>query len=122
VLPLGHGLLVVATVSQQPAVIVDALGNVVIDAERRRGAHRLPVHVLLGRQRHASRWAGALDAEQVVVLGGQLALPPPGLVDGLGDRDGGGNPVTVLRRDGPGRDCVDERLLRAAFGRRLVQG
>ena len=33
VLPVRHGLLVVAAAGQQPAVVVDALGHVVIDAE-----------------------------------------------------------------------------------------
>ena len=77
VLTLRHGVLVVATSGQEPAVVVDALGRVVIDAEGRRGANRLPVHVLLGGHRHAARRAGALDTEQVVLLGGQLALSPP---------------------------------------------
>ena len=76
-LPVAHGLLVVAAAGQEPAVIVDALGYVVIHAEGRRRADRLAVHVFLGGQRHAARGAGALDAEQVVIPGGELLWPHP---------------------------------------------
>jgi hypothetical protein len=115
----GHGLLVVAAVGQKPAVVFDALGGVVVDPEGRGGTDRLPVHVLLGGHRHAACGAGALDAEQVVLPGGQLALPPPRLVNGLGDRDRRGNPVAVLGGYRAGRDLADERLLGPGLGHRL---
>jgi hypothetical protein len=110
-LAFRHGLLVVAAAREEPAVVVDALGRVVISPEGRRGADGLPVHVLLGRHRHAARWSGALDAEQIVVLGRQLALSPSRFVNGLGDGDRGGNSITVLCRYRAGRDFADERLL-----------
>ncbi len=103
-------------------MVVDALGHVVVHAEGRRGADRLAVHVLLGGQRHAARGAGALDAEQVVVPGGQLALAPARLVDSLRDRDRGRDPVAVLGLDGPGGHCADERLLRPGLGDWLRRG
>ena len=120
-LVLRHGLLVVAAAGQQPAVVVDALRGVVVDAEGRRGTHRLPVHVLLGGHRNAAGWAGALDAEQVVVLGGQLALPPARLVNGLGDGDRSGYPVTVLGGYRARRDLADERLLGPRLRHRLAR-
>ena len=113
---LAHGLLVVAAAGQEAAVVVDALGQIVVHAEGRRGADRLAVHVLLGGQRHAACRAGALDAEQVVVPGGQLALAPPRLVDSLGDRDRSRDPVAVLRLDGPRGDRADEGLLGPGLG------
>ena len=121
-LRVAHGLLVVAALGQEPAVVVDALGHVVINAEGRRGANRLAVHVFLGRQRHAARGAGALDAEQVVIAGGQLALAPPRLVDGLGDGDRGRDPVPALSLEGPRGHRADECLLRPGPGNRLPRG
>jgi hypothetical protein len=99
-------------------VVLDALGGVVVDTEGRRGTDRLPVHVLLGGHRHAARWASALDPEQVMVLGGQLALPPPRLVNGLGNRNRGGYPVTMLGGHCAGRDLADESLLGPRLGDR----
>ena len=103
-------------------MVVDALGHVVVHAEGRRGADRLAVHVFLGGQRHAARGAGALDAEQVVIPGGQLALAPPRLVDGLGDGDRGRDPVPALSLNGSWGHRADERLLRPGPGNRLPRG
>ena len=124
--PVGHGLAVVAAGGEELAVIVDAFRGAVVDAERAGGRHQLAVLVLLRRQRIAARWARALDAEQVVVLGRQRALSPARLVDGLGDRDRCRDTVLALRGHGSGRHLANERLLAAGVmhrrrgGRRVV--
>ena len=112
--PHGHRLPVVAAVGQQPAVVIDALGEVVVHPERRRRGDPLAVLVFLRRQRVAARRAGALHAEQVVILAGQQAVAPVRLLDGLGDGHRRGHPVAALRGDRAGGHRVDERLLRRA--------
>ena len=106
-----HRPLVVAAGREQFGVVGDALGDVVVDAERRVDRHPLAALVLLGGQGDAARGTAALDAEQVVVLAGETAGAPRGLVDRLRDRHGRGHAETLLSGDRSGRDLVDERLL-----------
>src|SRR5262249_38311294 len=77
-MPLRHRVREVLAVREELAVRLDALRGVVIDPERRRGGDETAAGELLGRQEIAARWAGPLDAEQVVILAGQEALAPAG--------------------------------------------
>ena len=114
----GHGPLIRATAGEQPAVILDALRHAVIDAKRCDLRHGLPVdHLLRGLHVAACR-ATALDAEQVVVPGSQEALSPAGLVDGLGDRHGGGDPVLALGSHRTLGHGLDKGLLALGGGNR----
>jgi hypothetical protein len=114
----GHGPLVRAAAGEQPAVILDALRHAVIDAKRCDLRYGLPVdHLLRGLHVAACR-STAFDAEQVVVPGGQEALPPAGLVDGLGDRDRRGDPVLALGSHGTLGHGLDEGLLALGGGNR----
>ncbi len=108
---LGHCIRIVGAARQQPAVGVDALGDVLVDLERRGEIHDLTVDHLLGRLLVTACRTGSLDPEQVVVVGRQDALSPAGLVDGLGNGDGGGHAVLALSRHGAAGDLVDEGLL-----------
>jgi hypothetical protein len=90
---------------------VDALGNVLVDLERRGEVHELTVDHLLRRLFVTAGRTGSLDPEKVVVIGRQDALTPAGLVDGLGNGDGGRHAVLALGRHGAVRDLVDEGLL-----------
>ena len=127
-MPVGHGVLVARAGGQQLAVIGDALGHVVVDAERRGDRHPLTVLELLRRQHVTARRSGALDAEQVVIPDRERALAPARFVDRLGDRHRRRDAVPALRRDGAWRDLADEGLLAAvpgtcaALGRRVVPG
>jgi hypothetical protein len=112
IVPGGHCLGVVAARGQQLSVVVDALGDVVVDAETGYLANCTPVLVLGGGQVRGACRTGALDAEQVVVLAGQTARAPARLVDGLGDRYRCGHAVPALRRYRAWRDGRDKRLLR----------
>ena len=107
---------IVAAVRQEPAVGVDALGDVLIDLEGSREVHELAVDHLLCGLHVAACWPGSLDPEQVVVVGRQGALTPAGFVDGLGDRDGGRYPVLALGGHGTPRDLLDEGLLDGSSG------
>ena len=113
-----HGARVVAAGGEELRVVGDALGDVVVDAEL--GVDRDPLAVLelLRRQRDAARGTAALDAEQVVVIRGELAGSPPGLVDGLRDRDRRRHAETLLGRERTRCDLIDERLLRFRARRR----
>ena len=93
-------------------MIVDALGDIVVPAERRGTGNSSAVLILLGRQRIAAGRASALDAEQVVIPDRQLALAPARFVDGLRDRHRRGNAVFPLGRNRSWRDVADERFLR----------
>jgi hypothetical protein len=97
-------------------VSVDALRDVVIDAERRRDVHELAVDVLLRRLLVAAGRAGALDPEQVVVVARQDALAPAGLVDRLGDGHRSGHAVLELGLHGTTGDLADEGLLGRGAG------
>ena len=79
--------------------------------------HPLSILELLRGQRNRARRAGPLDAEHVVVLGGQAALAPGRFIDRLSDGDGGRDAVGVLGRDRARCDLVDERLLGGGAGR-----
>ena len=111
VITVSHRPAVVPARCEQPAVIVDTLSGAVIDPERGRGCHRLAIGVLMRWQRIAAGRAAALDPEQVVVLGGQAALTPRRLIDGLGNRHRSRHAVPVLRGNCPRCDRADERLL-----------
>src|SRR5262249_34398407 len=117
VLALGHGLPVVAAGGPQPAVIGNALREVVVDGEDRGAVHHLAALEILSRQHVAAGRAGSLDPEQVVISGGQAALAPARLLDGLGDRDRGRHAVLALRGRRPRQQHVDELLLRGGGGR-----
>jgi hypothetical protein len=108
VLAVGHGLPVVAAGGQQPAVIVNALREVVVNPEDRGAVDHLAVLEFLRRQHVAAGRAGSLDAEQVVIPGGQAALAPARLLDSLGDRDRGRHAVLALRGHRPRHQHVDE--------------
>ncbi len=73
---VGHRPRVVAAGREQLGVVGDRLGVVVVDAERRLDGHPLAVVVLRGRQVDAARGPVSLDAEEVVVLGRELAASP----------------------------------------------
>jgi hypothetical protein len=111
IMPVGHRCRIVAAVGQQLGVCLDALGDVLIDAERRRGIDHLAVDDLLCRLLVAPRGTGALDPEQVVVVGSKNALAPAGLVDGLRDGHRSRHPVLELGGHGPPRDLHDEGML-----------
>jgi hypothetical protein len=114
----GHGLPVVGAGCEQLAVVVDALADVVVDAERAVHRDPLPVLEFLGGHHIAARGAAAFDAEQIVILAGQCALAPAGLVDRLSDGHRRRNAEPALGRDRPPRDLIDERLLgRGVIGR-----
>src|SRR6202012_3111878 len=98
-----------------------ALGDVVVHAETAALGDPPPVDVLARRHRAAPGRTRALDPEEVVILGGQLTLAPPGLVDRLRDRDGRRHAVLALCRHGPRCDLVDEGLL-GRGARRLCCG
>jgi hypothetical protein len=93
-------------------VVIDALGCVVVDAKLARGRHLLAVDVLRRRQRMAAGGTGALDAEQVVILSGQLAFAPARFDDRLGDGDRRRDSILSLSRDRPVCELGDEGPLR----------
>ena len=90
---------------------VDALGDVLVDLERSREIHDLTVDHLLGRLLVTACRTGSLDPEQVVVVGRQDTLTPAGLVDSLGNGDGGRHAVLALGCHGAAGDLVDKGLL-----------
>jgi hypothetical protein len=118
ILALCHGTRVVAAAGQEPTVGVDALRDALIDLEGRGEVHELAVDHLLRRLHVTPHRAGSLDPEQVVVVGCQDALAPAGLVDGLGDGDGGWHAVLALSGHGAARDLADEGLLGCRAGQR----
>ena len=71
---------VIAAGGEEFGVVGDALSDVVVHAELGVDRHPLAVFELLGRQGDAARRPAALDAEQVVVVRGQLAGSPRGLI------------------------------------------
>jgi len=109
IVTVRHRLLVIPAGREQLAVVVDALGDGVVDPEWRGVRDPLAILVLLRRQCIAARRAGALDSEQVVVSACQAAVAPAGFVDGLRNRHRGGNAVSVLAGNRSGRDLGDER-------------
>ena len=119
---VGHGPLVVAAGGEQFGVVRDGLSDVVVDPERRVDRHPLAVEVFGGRQQHAASRPASLDAEQVVILRGEPAVPPARLLDRLRDRHRGGHTVPLLCRDCPWRDQVDKRLLSMRSGHRRLLG
>jgi hypothetical protein len=112
VVPGGHRLGVVAAGGEQLSVVVDALGEAVVDAEARHLADRMPVLVLRGGQVGGASGPGALDAEQIVVVTGQAAHAPARLINGLRDGHRGGHAVPALSGHCARRDGRNERLLR----------
>ncbi len=118
---LCHGTRVVAAACQEPAVGVDALRDALVDLERRGEVHELTIDDLLRRLHVAAGRTGSLDPEQVVVVGRQDALAPAGLVDGLGDGDGGRYTVLALSGHGASRDLLDEGVLGGGAGLRCAR-
>ena len=111
VVPRGHRLGVVAAGGEQLSVIVDALGEAVVDAEAGHLADRMPVLVLRGGQVGGASRPGALDAEQIVVMAGQAALAPARLINSLRDGHRGGHAVPALGGHRTRGDRRNERLL-----------
>jgi hypothetical protein len=94
-------------------VVVNALGEAVVDAEAGYLPDRASALVLRGGQVGGASGPGALDAEQVVVLAGQAALAPARFIDGLGDGHCGRHTIPALRRNSAWGDRRNERLLRS---------
>jgi len=99
---------------------IDALRDVLVDLEGRGQVHELSVDHLLCWLLVAAGRTGALDPEQVVIIGRQYALAPAGLVDRLGDRDRRGHAVPALSGHGAARDLLDEGLLGGSAGQGRV--
>jgi hypothetical protein len=97
-------------------MVIDAFRGVAVHAKLAGGRHLLAIDVLPRRQWMAAGWAGALNAEQVVILSGQLALAPARFDDRLGDGDRRRDSVLSLRRRRPVRDPGNEGLLRVLAG------
>jgi hypothetical protein len=93
-------------------VVVDALGEAVVDAEACHLADRMPVLVLRGGQVGGASGPGSLDAKQIVVVTGQAARAPSRLINGLRDGHRGGHAVPALGGHCARRDGRNERLLR----------
>ena len=112
IVPRSHRMGVVAAGREQLSVVIDALGEAVVNAEASHLAYRMPVLVLGGGQVGGASGPGALDAEQIVVVAGQAALAPARLINGLRDGHRGGHAVPALGGHRARRNRRNERLLR----------
>ena len=112
IVPRSHRMGVVAAGREQLSVVIDALGEAVVNAEASHLAYRMPVLVLRRGQVGAASRPGALDAKQVVVVAGQAALAPARLINGLRDGHRGGHAVPALGGHRARRNRRNERLLR----------